>query len=94
VLEGAEASVDDRRDDAGVGVFVLAVGAEEVAVGGDAACEIPHEVVLGAVVLHLEQVDVDAPLLVEAAGVLEALKDVAGVAVAGQEQGAAVEIKE
>ena len=48
--------VEDDVQDGEIGIFVLAVGAEHVVVGGHEPCEIRIHVVLGAVVLHLEHI--------------------------------------
>ena len=70
-------------------IAVQAVAAEHVVVRRHLAREVRVQVVLGAVVLHLQHVDVQA-LRREEAGLLQAVEDLVLLRVAGQQQALAV----
>lgn len=65
---------------------MLSVAAEDVVIGGDSVAEISVDIVLGAVVLDFEYIDMDLSRAVEFSLTLESSEDIVSVAIARKQE--------
>src|SRR5262249_2096537 len=80
-----DAGVEDRIENDRFRVSTEAVSAEDKVFRGNPPCKVLRHVVLGAVMLHLQDVQMQRPAILKRTDVLKPLDRIVSVAVAGKQ---------